>query len=222
MATIEYWIQLENRRWDACPNNIERMHGGTIQQSKGQAPVAVGLRSPGTGRVAQRTMFRPMRGHALILRRYRPPEQPDGSDAWTVPDDRKVNPWDLNEPNPTDAGTLGTIPGAILECNVGDRVIVHFRNLDLRTFNDLRAPAAAPPGSAGSLAFATSAVVPVAPDFPDTLAPEPIPSPSPSGRTACTLTVSSSTASTTGPTPSHRLIPTNRWETRQRNGRSWA
>ena len=23
MATIEYWIQLENRQWDVSPNNID-------------------------------------------------------------------------------------------------------------------------------------------------------------------------------------------------------
>ena len=48
-------------------------------------------------------------------------------------DDRKVNPWDLNEPDPTDNGTMGTIPGATIEANVGDSVIVHFRNHDKRT-----------------------------------------------------------------------------------------
>jgi hypothetical protein len=50
-----------------------------------------------------------------------------------VPDDRKVNPWDLNELDPTDNGTMGTIPGPVIECNVGDSVIVHFRDLDMRT-----------------------------------------------------------------------------------------
>ncbi|MGH6842307.1 MAG: multicopper oxidase domain-containing protein, partial [Methylocella sp.] len=69
------------------------------------------------------------------MRRYKPPTLPPGpqSDAWTVPDDRKVNPWDLNEPDPTDNGTMGTIPGPVIECNVGDEVIVHFRNMDMRT-----------------------------------------------------------------------------------------
>jgi FtsP/CotA-like multicopper oxidase with cupredoxin domain len=62
---------------------------------------------------------------ALILRRY--------TKDWAAPDDRKVNPWDVNEPDPTDSGTMGTIPGPVIECNVGDSVIVHFRNLDLRT-----------------------------------------------------------------------------------------
>src|SRR5207245_808094 len=46
-------------------------------------------------------------------------------------------PWDLNEPDPTDGtpdapGTMGTIPGPVIECNVGDSVVVHFRNMDLR------------------------------------------------------------------------------------------
>ncbi len=67
---------------------------------------------------------------ALILRRYRPPLLDDGSDEWTVPDDRKVNPWDLNEPDP--ATTRRTIPGPTIECDVGDTVIVHFKNADER------------------------------------------------------------------------------------------
>ena len=69
---------------------------------------------------------------ALILRRYKAPAKQDLSDAWTVPDDRKVNPWDLNEVNPTDTGTMGTIPGPVIECSVGDSVVVHYRNLDRR------------------------------------------------------------------------------------------
>ena len=114
------------------------MHGQKIQKITGKAPMVKGLRSPGTGVTATRTMFMPMKGQALILRRYKAPEKTDQSDAWTVPDDRKVNPWDLNEPDPTDEGTMGTIPGATIECEVGDKVIVHFRNLDKRTFQDLK------------------------------------------------------------------------------------
>ena len=140
----EFWIQLENHAWDACPNNIDRMTGLNIQQREGTAPnTSVTLTSPGTGVVRNNvTMFRPLMrqengkpalDEALILRRYKPPVKPDKSDAWTVPDDRKVNPWDLNEPDPTDAGTMGTIPGPVIECNVGDSVTVHFRNLDNRT-----------------------------------------------------------------------------------------
>jgi FtsP/CotA-like multicopper oxidase with cupredoxin domain len=62
---------------------------------------------------------------ALILRRY--------TANWASPDDRKVNPWDLNEPDPT---KIGTIPGPVLECNVGDEIVVHFRNQDLRATPD--------------------------------------------------------------------------------------
>jgi FtsP/CotA-like multicopper oxidase with cupredoxin domain/plastocyanin len=139
----EFWIQLEHHAWDTCPNNIDRMTGLTIQKREGPAPVTVTLTSPSTGVTRNNvTMFRPLMrqdngkqvvDEALILRRYKAPTKPDGSDAWTVPDDRKVNPWDLNEPDPTDAGTMGTIPGAVLECNVGDSVVVHFRNMDFRT-----------------------------------------------------------------------------------------
>jgi FtsP/CotA-like multicopper oxidase with cupredoxin domain/plastocyanin len=139
MATIEYWIQLEHRPWDASPANLDRISGQDMKEATGMDPVEVTLTSPGTGVTTKRTMFNPTRDNegkvkdALILRRYKPPAQRDQSDAWTVPDDRKVNPWDLNEADPTDSGTMGTIPGPVIECNVGDSVIVHFRNLDMRT-----------------------------------------------------------------------------------------
>jgi FtsP/CotA-like multicopper oxidase with cupredoxin domain len=49
-----------------------------------------------------------------------------------------VNPWELNEPDPTDNGTMGTIPGPVIECNVGDQVIVHFRNKNLRSGSNFK------------------------------------------------------------------------------------
>jgi plastocyanin len=139
MATIEYWIQIENRPWDMSPHNIDRMTGQTMQQITGKAPEIVTLSSvvPGTP-PRMVTMFNPIRDDAgnvtdaLILRRYRRPLAADQSDAWTVPDDRKVNPWDLNEHNPGEAGTMGSIPGAVLECSVGDTIVVHFKNGDGR------------------------------------------------------------------------------------------
>ncbi|MFD8478144.1 multicopper oxidase domain-containing protein [Kitasatospora sp. NPDC059673] len=146
MATLEYWIQLENRPWDASPNGRDRMTGQTLEAITGKAPVPVLLTSPGTGVSATRTMHNPLRDSngdvkdALILRRYKPPAKADGSDAWTVPDDRKVNPWDLNEPDPTDAGTMGTIPGPVIECEVGDTVLVHFRNMDMRSMGQMPLP----------------------------------------------------------------------------------
>ena len=139
MADKEYWIQIENRPWDACPNNIDRVHGevdpngnvvpATIEHVEEVPPITVTLTSPETNVTTTRTMFLPVNKgkgpsnapewqviDALILRRY--------TKDWQAPDDRKVNPWDLNEPDPTDNGTMGTIPGPTLECNVGDRIIV--------------------------------------------------------------------------------------------------
>src|SRR6266853_65694 len=144
MATIEYWIQIENRAWDVCPHNKDRMTGQTLKVKEGTNPVGVKITSPGTGTTKIVTMFKPLRDSdgkvtdALILRRYQPPSSRH-PDPWTVPADRKVNPWDLNEPNPTDTGTMGTIPGAVIECNVGDKVIVHFRNQDTRSGKALKA-----------------------------------------------------------------------------------
>src|SRR5215469_7662592 len=101
MVQVEKWIQIENHPWNVCPNNIDRMMG---------AP------PPGPP-------FLPLDADALILRNY--------TANWAAPDDRKVNPWDMNEPDP--ATTMGTIPGATIECNVGDSVLIHFRNMDMRT-----------------------------------------------------------------------------------------
>ena len=140
----EIWIQLENRPWDTSPNNIDRITGQDIKTREttsggpGPDPVNVVLNSFIGGPPRTVTMFRPLNNggkivDALILRRYKPPVKPDKSDAWTIPDDRKINPWDLNEPDPSENGTMGTIPGPVVECNVGDSVVVHFRNMDQRT-----------------------------------------------------------------------------------------
>jgi plastocyanin/FtsP/CotA-like multicopper oxidase with cupredoxin domain len=121
----EYWIQLENRWWDVSPNNIDRMTGLQIQDIPGNTvPVVKTLTSPVTGVTRNRTMYKPLPEEALILRRY--------TANWAAPDDRKVNPWDLNEPDPTDNGAMGTIPGPTLECQVGESLTVHFRNMDMR------------------------------------------------------------------------------------------
>src|SRR5437867_7174179 len=145
MATVEYWIQIENRPWDVSPHNIDRITGQNLKEREKKDRLDVVLSSPATGHTRTVKMFRPLRkaddsaDDALILRRYKPPTKPDGSDAWTVPDDRKVNPWDLNEPDPTEAtGTMGTIPGPVIELAVGDEVILHFRNMDQRTTTQIQ------------------------------------------------------------------------------------
>jgi hypothetical protein len=59
---------------------------------------------------------------ALVIRRY--------TEGWNHPADEPVNPWDLLEPDP--ARTGGTLPGAVLQAKVGDDLVVHFRNMDMR------------------------------------------------------------------------------------------
>ncbi len=104
MPRIEYWLQIENHPWDLAPNGIDRVTGETLTRGMDG-------------------LFRPLSGEALIIRRYTP--------NWSAPDDRPLNPWDLEEPDP--ARTQGTIPGATIEAKVGDEIIVHFRNMDQRS-----------------------------------------------------------------------------------------
>jgi hypothetical protein len=106
------------------------MTGKNLKAREGINPVKVTLTSLGFPQATRSvTMYKPI--DALILRRYSAPGS-FGLDLWALPDDRKINPWDANEPDPTDKGTMGTIPGPVIECNVGDKVVVHFRNMDLR------------------------------------------------------------------------------------------
>jgi len=142
MAVIHYWIQIENRRWDASPSNIDRMTGQvmSVPDITGYVPTDEVLNTyvPGSSPRGPVKMFNPIRSSgkavdALILRRYKPPALPDNADAWTVPDDRKLNPWDINERDPGENGTRGTIPGPTLELSVGDSLIVHFKNADFRS-----------------------------------------------------------------------------------------
>src|SRR6185312_17176114 len=111
MAIVKIWIQLENKKWDMMPHNIDRMTGSTAQQiltSKGVTlPATNGgkyavTRTTSTGVVKSTLMNAPIMdsdgpADALIYRRYKAPVLADQSDAWTVPDDRKINPWDMNE-----------------------------------------------------------------------------------------------------------------------------
>lgn len=140
---LEIWIQLENRPWDTMPNNVDRLTGRDALAITGKPFEIVTLTSPdaaGTGvRLSHaRRMYAPLRSSdgkiadALIFRRYRAPDPAAGIAEWQVPDDRKINPWDINEKDPGDSGTMGTIPGPVIECNVGEEIKVHFRNLDMR------------------------------------------------------------------------------------------
>lgn len=103
MARIEYWLQIENQAWDVAPNGMDRAAGEMLARDANG-------------------MFRALPTDALVVRRY--------TANWDAPDDRVLNAWDLNEPPP--AQTRGTIPGATIEAKVGDEIIVHFRNMDLR------------------------------------------------------------------------------------------
>jgi plastocyanin len=115
---VDIWLQVENRPWDLVPGHLDRMTGHHFPH------VPVTIESPVTGVSRTPNMHKPLGEDALIIRRY--------TENWAAPDDRKVNPWDLNEPDPTDKGTMGTIPGATIECSVGESVTVHFRNADTR------------------------------------------------------------------------------------------
>ena len=58
----DYWIQIENRPWDAYPHNIDGMTGQNLTDLEGTDPVTVTLSSPGTGVVRNNvTMFRRLR-----------------------------------------------------------------------------------------------------------------------------------------------------------------
>jgi FtsP/CotA-like multicopper oxidase with cupredoxin domain len=98
----EYWLQMENRPWDAAPHNYDRATGQPL--AAGPAP------------------YLPVDGDVLVVRRYSP--------GWAAPMDEPVNAWDLTEPDP--AVTGGGFPGAVLRVRTGDRLIVHFRNRDER------------------------------------------------------------------------------------------
>jgi hypothetical protein len=124
----EYWIALENvGAWDTAPNP-NRMTGQNENQFQIQ------IIDPDRGRL----LAGPTVPDALVYRRYKPPAAP-GQDPFQPNnrDDRKVNPWDLNELSPSDPNYKGSIPGPILECNVGEpgvgeTILVHFKNLDRR------------------------------------------------------------------------------------------
>lgn len=113
-----YWIQIEggsDRTWNMAQSGKDRMHAGSLIPSEDSEIKDV-----------------------LIFRRYLLPDPAVSRGEWEEPDDRKVNPWDMNEEDPS--STKGTIPGPTLECNVGgpgdgEDIIVHFSNNDERTLS---------------------------------------------------------------------------------------
>ena len=103
MAQREYWLQLENITWDVCPWGVDRIAGLSLPTGQNGA-------------------HRPTQQPALVIRRY--------TSEWGQPAGEAINPWDLTEPSPAQAG--GGFPGALLEAKVADQIVVHFRNLDQR------------------------------------------------------------------------------------------
>ncbi len=81
----EYWLQLENRAWDAAPWNLDRATGEPL--ASGEGP------------------YLPATDDVLLIRRY--------TANWSAPMDAPVNPWDLTEPDPATTG--GGLPGAVLQ-----------------------------------------------------------------------------------------------------------
>ncbi|MGH8549826.1 MAG: hypothetical protein ACRERU_14725 [Methylococcales bacterium] len=69
---------------------------------------------------------------ALMLRRYRPPQREDRRDVWTVADEPEINSGTFYETKPSNRDLPGGVSGPAIECNIGDRVVVHFRNNDRR------------------------------------------------------------------------------------------
>jgi hypothetical protein len=104
MAQKEYWLQLENIAWDVCPWGVDRI--ANVSLPKGQNGA-----------------HRPATQEALVVRSYTP--------NWDRPVGEAINPWDLTEPGPAQAG--GGFPGALLEAKVADQIVVHFRNMDQRS-----------------------------------------------------------------------------------------
>ncbi len=102
--TKEYWLQLETQPWDVCPWGVDRMTGLALSKAPDGA-------------------YRATAQETLALRRY--------SENWGRVVDEPINPWDLIEPSPAQAG--GSFPGALLEAKVADQIVVHFRNMDQRS-----------------------------------------------------------------------------------------
>jgi hypothetical protein len=141
MAIKEFWIQIENRTRDTGSTASEYTDNrGSARNSEIRFPanrktgfaesrflnLVCALDEEQTDDIQSRT------ADALVLRRYKPPRRQAGSDAWTFPVEPIIDSAAPCEPESSGRGRPDVIRGPLIECHVGDRLIVHFRNNDRR------------------------------------------------------------------------------------------
>ncbi|MCI0733510.1 MAG: hypothetical protein L0Y38_06775 [Methylococcaceae bacterium] len=142
MAIKEFWIQIENRSMSPGSKCSDQKNDrGPLYRPETEAAIKLTLKPaekrltkrvpPRDGGKAEDCLWRAM--DALILRRYRPPAREDRSDAWTVPDEPRMHSGQRFVTDLSDQGVPGPDSGPAIECNIGDRVVVHFRNNDQRS-----------------------------------------------------------------------------------------
>lgn len=141
MAIKEYWIQIENRNWNSASKSGDRSDDSGRLYSP-ETETAIDLATLPLETCSASRSYAPgegdtdcgewSTGDTLFLRCYRPPEQEDKSDAWAVPEEPETAPAECHETSPSERDFPGPSPGPTIECHIGDRVIVHFRNNDQR------------------------------------------------------------------------------------------
>lgn len=141
MAIKEFWIQIENQPWNTALNAIDPIKAPSMAENFTTgltlAPVHPSCDPGVAGHAGLRSAVREKKAregqckkdtHVLVLRRYRPPLRKDRSDAWTVPDD----PGASRDRDLMNCIAAHPVCGPTLECQSGDRVVVHCRNNDQR------------------------------------------------------------------------------------------